>query len=456
MEINISNLGTIKKGKLELGKLTILGGKNNSGKTYVAYSIYGFLKSWHGYAARVSTLEKETKELMDKGVIEFELKHKPDFFKTAFDEMSKEYSKELYKTFNTNQSQFEHTTFNILPKSINLSWEKDRYKFTLSKDTFFESYFNVESKKLTITLVNNTGKPLPKFFSKLVLRVVGIVYFGQYIGEAYVITSERTGIQMFQKELDINKNQLVEKLIKMGQGEKNNSNPFDLLEEETARYSLPIRDNINQVRDASEAMKETSFLVEKNPKFNLGIERVSGVKYNFDVNGRITIGSKEGEEGFEIDLHLASSSTRSLLGLHTYIKHLAKENELLIIDEPELNLHPTNQIYLARLVAEMVNNGVRILITTHSDFFLKEINNLIALHSDFEGKDKIVKEYDYLEDELLSPEDVRAYICGEGTIREVEVDEFGLTETSFDDAMDMINEISSEIAFQKSMNPVKA
>jgi hypothetical protein len=61
-----------------------------------------------------------------------------------------------------------------------------------------------------------------------------------------------------------------------------------------------------------------------------------------------------------------------------------------------------------------------------------------------------------LEDELLSPEDVRAYICGEGTIREVEVDEFGLTETSFDDAMDMINEISSEIAFQKSMNPVKA
>ena len=40
------NLGPIKEAELELGDLTIIAGRNNTGKTYIAYALYGFLKRW--------------------------------------------------------------------------------------------------------------------------------------------------------------------------------------------------------------------------------------------------------------------------------------------------------------------------------------------------------------------------------------------------------------------------
>ena len=39
-----SNIGPVKEAALKLGELTVIAGRNNTGKTYIAYSLYGFLK----------------------------------------------------------------------------------------------------------------------------------------------------------------------------------------------------------------------------------------------------------------------------------------------------------------------------------------------------------------------------------------------------------------------------
>ena len=45
MKVDIKELGYVKNVQLDLGKdLTILCGPNNTGKTYVAYAIYGLMK----------------------------------------------------------------------------------------------------------------------------------------------------------------------------------------------------------------------------------------------------------------------------------------------------------------------------------------------------------------------------------------------------------------------------
>ena len=46
MKFVFKNLGPINEAELELGDLTIIAGRNNTGKTYVAYTLYGFLKIW--------------------------------------------------------------------------------------------------------------------------------------------------------------------------------------------------------------------------------------------------------------------------------------------------------------------------------------------------------------------------------------------------------------------------
>ena len=44
MKFRFKNLGPIEQADLELGDLTIIAGRNNTGKTYLAYALYGFIK----------------------------------------------------------------------------------------------------------------------------------------------------------------------------------------------------------------------------------------------------------------------------------------------------------------------------------------------------------------------------------------------------------------------------
>ena len=45
MKATFKNIGPIKKAELELDDLTIIAGQNNTGKTYLVYTLYGFLKN---------------------------------------------------------------------------------------------------------------------------------------------------------------------------------------------------------------------------------------------------------------------------------------------------------------------------------------------------------------------------------------------------------------------------
>lgn len=46
MIIKVGNLGPLKHAEFELGDFTIICGKNNSGKTYATYALFGFLELW--------------------------------------------------------------------------------------------------------------------------------------------------------------------------------------------------------------------------------------------------------------------------------------------------------------------------------------------------------------------------------------------------------------------------
>ena len=50
---------------------------------------------------------------------------------------------------------------------------------------------------------------------------------------------------------------------------------------------------------------------------------------------------------------------------------------MLIIEEPEAHLHPAAQTQMARTLARLVRAGVRVVVTTHSDWLLMEIANLM-------------------------------------------------------------------------------
>ncbi len=75
----------------------------------------------------------------------------------------------------------------------------------------------------------------------------------------------------------------------------------------------------------------------------------------------------------------ASSMVSELAPVVLYLRHVVKPGEVLIIEEPESNLHPAMQVEFMRQLAAVVNAGVRIMITTHSEWILDELANLVRL-----------------------------------------------------------------------------
>ena len=121
---------------------------------------------------------------------------------------------------------------------------------------------------------------------------------------------------------------------------------------------------------------------------------------------------------------------------------------ILIIDEPESHLDTINQINFARALVRWVNSGVRILVSTHSDYIIKELNNLIMLDSDFENKNEVMERLGYKDS--IKPRKVKVYVAKNGTLVECEKDKYGIDMPHFDKTIDNINAVSNELTARLS------
>ena len=72
-----------------------------------------------------------------------------------------------------------------------------------------------------------------------------------------------------------------------------------------------------------------------------------------------------------------SSMVAELAPVVLYLRHVVRKDDVLIIEEPESHLHPEMQVEFTRFLASVVRSGVRIIMTTHSEWVLEELANLI-------------------------------------------------------------------------------
>ena len=81
----------------------------------------------------------------------------------------------------------------------------------------------------------------------------------------------------------------------------------------------------------------------------------------------------DGRLGTVLSLAQASTGARQVL---TVIVQLfwSTPDSLIMIEEPEISLHPEAQVTLAKLFAEVIAEGKQLIITTHSSFLLQALS----------------------------------------------------------------------------------
>jgi hypothetical protein len=225
-------------------------------------------------------------------------------------------------------------------------------------------------------------------------------------------------------------------------------NPFDFLFKRSMRYPLAIRDGLQIANDMENLQKY------KSPYYAFADKLEAEL-----LQGKISI-SRYGEMLFapdkaktiQLPIHLTASVVKTLTSLTFYLRYLAEKNDLIIIDEPELNLHPDSQIFLTRIFAQMLNRGLRLLVSTHSDYIIRELNNLIMLSNTSPAVKNKAVELNYKEDESIPFDEVNAYLFnykgrGKVTVKSVPVSESGFKVETIDSAIKSLNYASEELYY---------
>ena len=454
MKFTFKNLGIFdKETTIELGDLTIICGDNNTGKTYASYAIFGFLDTWSKNIS-FNIPKDELKKLYNDGSIQLDLNNFVQTIDKTLANLSKYYINYLPKIFSSHEDFFKTTKFKVFYSSDNYKYNSFKSNVTTADDKdvlLFEKQEN--SDILQITLLIEDGNISPPSFSMTQHFTglnVGRALLGHYFSNPFVISSERAGIYLFHKELDINKNILVERLQNSDK-KFEATDYFDMLEEATSRYARPIKEGIDFVRDIVDVhSKKKSQLIKEYPEFLKMMQEIIGGEYKVESN-QILFVFKKGRRKERIPVYMASSAVKSMLELYFYIISMAKKGDILMIDEPELNLHPANQRKLARLFARLVKVGIKVFITTHSDYLIKELNNLIMLSDDFEYKDEVLKKLKYSADDSLSPSHIKAYIAENKTLIEAPITKYGIEINNFDKEIGDINCAFTEITLAKGI-----
>lgn len=457
MKLNIRNLGKIKKADIELKDLTVICGPNSSNKTWLSYLISNMLTTIY---------EKNIKVEMSKEI--------DDFAKNILEHgeasIAQDTARSAYLTYLKTSIRDSQETlpnyFKVDKESLlDLKFELDMSSFSDKKITTYDWTSKITNVKFSVSDGKIFARAQPQqeedesverrlnnvlFCS--ILFISGLISNYTFM-QPHIVSSERTGALMFQPEMDRSTILIDEVMRGVGNldispNEKKRfiGDIWGKLYSAKSRLPTPVNNNVRDIRDIAKTKENNSFISEQHPEVIEILDEINGGNFVLDDK---EIKFLQKENGKSHSIGSTSSSIKSIFLIDLIIRHKVNTGEIILIDEPELNLHPDNQRLMARLIVRLINAGVKVLITTHSDFLIREINNAIALNNDFDDKDEFLKENDIASTDILDGERVSAYsVDREGIVETMAISKFGIETAIFDNLINKANNLQDDILYK--------
>jgi len=416
MKIEINDFGPIQKFEFDLEKdFHFIVGRNNVGKSYAITIVYLILKSF-------LTIDDQPSfrlfRMMSEGVAlqkdKIELTKNTTNSISISDEIVSLIDSLLSEAFLTNLTDSILGTFESI-EALSNQFSSNPLAIIITTANFVISIGFVE-KKLAITdLVltkeinlrglqrdrgtNYTDKEISIAYNvhddgQLAVKVAKVVY------RLYTMLSEEVTKQVRSIHyLPASRSGLYQALSAFGQiiAELSKSRSFLSKKIELPGISEPLSDYFLKLSNIS--IKKKNF--EDSP-LNAIAEKIE----DEILKGKVEFDSKTKRLNFlpngtnlKLDLSTTSSMVSELSPIVSYLRYVLTEpiprsrqifqirdelrpqkatgKPLVIIEEPEAHLHPEIQIKLTAIFATLIGAGVKIIITSHSNYIFSKVNNLI-------------------------------------------------------------------------------
>lgn len=450
MLFRAQNLGPIRDAELDLSKnLIILAGPNNSGKTYLGWALYG-----------LSHFDKPpecVRKLVDAAIASPGGWHDTGPLSEIVAEFAEElctlYAQHIHRDFSATPETFASTILSLTPDdtdtpyaTVHLDDTKYQVQLRLRKHdgglmrlslTAFEiEHLRPDEVAQTVRLSsisvedrNRLARWASQFITK---RLVAALFRGRFT----IFPVERIATTIFARELLLRRAEMFDEDSSVDPW-----NPISALQPVPGRYPLPIWHSLKIAADLSAYSRAKSNFRDLADELEVAV--LQG-RFKLNEHGDMLFFPSASPQQ-SLGLHQSASVVKSLSALVFYFRHLAQQDDHIIIDEPELNLHPDNQRKVARVLAKAANRGIKIMMSTHSDYLIGEFNNLLMLSRDTPQAAAVRQELDYDAASVLQPAHVGVYLVQDGLCTPVEVKETGFELKTFEDAFHRANRVAQTI-----------
>jgi len=413
-------------------KFTIFVGENNAGKTYVSNLIYELYKNiYENYfeldithdLVNINFLAKELEEIIENKNQNMEI----DLTKNS--KLSKYFIDSIQKIIDSIIQQ----KFFYKNSSISIKFDKNDFlntKFSSHSEDYSHKFSVIKkNKSLNLKIAkkekfNENDREgfeswlIESFYYQTIDNVISKYFHTNTV----FLPSTRTFFPQFYKYIyrleKESKDDLI-KQIKLG-----NRIDIDIF---NSSYESSVDDIIKKMTLEVEKPRNSNYLEP--------LERI--------IEGKIEVKKAESfamatlkyvtKDGLELEMYKSSSMSNQLSLLYLYFKYWVKnENNFLMIDEPEINLHPQKNIELLELLLKFSSeNNNRVLLTTHSPVMAEAlINYILMFNLKEQGKNinEILKDSDIEIDSNieLTKDDIGIYYFDGNSIISYEADTFGL------------------------------
>ena len=313
--------------------------------------------------------------------------------------------------------------------------KKQNIYFKMTENETMQIYVNQENHKIMIYEIRTNFSSLRELTNiniALITMLYCLLMGIERNEEGYIyLPSARTGFMLTKDVIN-----------KVGR-----KNTFNILEEKEfiTLFVRPINQFLDIIGDLS--IEDT------------GSEKIIKLVESLEseiVDGTVEISNMPNKEvmyvpnGYEkgIPLRLASAVVSELSPFILILKHKDKI-ERFYYEEPEMCLHPQLQYKMGKITGRVVNSGIGMVVTTHSDIILQHINNMIKL-AEHENREEICKKLGYTKQDLLNCKNVKVYQLQAKSIGKTEVKELlcgqdGFAVPTFNNALNVIMNEAYEI-----------
>ena len=467
LEIEVTDFGPIVEAKIDLRPLTVFVGSSNTGKSYLAILIYALHRhfaigarftvgnaQWRSPMLFRRSTSNISEDAIDdlKGIVnDLIMLRRGNFtvtlsnavisaMRAEFATRMKFLGREMARCFGINNiatltrrekvggarlvlrrkisnslDPFEHaltlgakrlTSSTAIPKGISVN---------LPGDEDWEIYFSPDD--------DDEHHNVPEIFDWIFGELTDI-FSGPLRRSAFYLPADRTGVMHAH---NVVVDALIERAAMTGIESGTVQSPmFSGVLADFLRQLIAIGGS--QRRGRKRGPKIPTTIEDKILGGSIEVERSGAIKYP-----RFTYLPSDWAKNSPLPLMNASSMVSELAPVVLYLRHIVERGDVLIVEEPESHLHPAMQVEFTRQIATLVQSGVRVIVTTHSEWLLEELANIVK-RSEIPGKGRHGAS---IRAPSLSPEDVGVWLFERrnrprgSKVTEIKLGESGLYPSGF-------------------------